>query len=188
MMKTFEYSITPEAVAKDGMVTISSLCGYMVNAAFKTMIDEGYGMCLLSRCSIEIDERPKCGEMVSIMVNSGLNNIVTILNRNVVLTDNEGHEIGRGKVDWLMPKMSEIGDINENPSHLTKRFIKKFQGIVPDADSMADLQLRIDMDFNEEARKNSNFSVAFKKICDSRYFFLARAGADTLCRAMLQTA
>ena len=187
-MKTFEYSISNDAVGKDGMVSVSSLCGYMVNAAFRTMIDEGYGMCLLSRCSIEIDERPKCGEMVNIRVDSGLNNIVTILNRNVVLTDNEGHEIGRGKTEWLMPKMSESRDINENPSHLTKRFIKRFQGIVPNADSIADLQMRIDMDFRDEARKNSDFSVAFKKICDSRYFFLARSGDSTLCRAMLQTA
>ena len=59
---------------------------------------------------------------------------------------------------------------------------------MPDIDSAAGLQIRIDMDFNEEARQRSDFSVAFKKICDSRFFFLARSGSDTLCRAMLQTA
>lgn len=187
-MKTFEYSITPEATAKDGMATVSSICGYMVNAAFRTLSDEGYGMCLLSRCSIEIDERPKCGEMVNIRVDSGFNNIVTLLNRNVVLTDSEGIEIGRGKIEWLMPKTSEKDDSIESPARLAKRFINKFHGIVPDIDAISDLQLRIDMDFKEEARRRNNFSVAFKKICDSRYFFLARSGADTLCRAMLQTA
>ena len=188
IMKTFEYSVSREAVAKDGMATVSSICGYIINAAYKTLLEEGYGMCLLSRCSIEIDERPKCGEMVNIMVDSGLNNIVTLLNRDVVLTDDEGVEIGRGKIEWLMPKLSEKGNKFENPSRLAKRYINKFHGIVPDIDSMADLQLRIDLDFREKARKKGDFSVALKKICDSRYFFLARSGSDTLCRAMLQTA
>ena len=188
IMKTFEYSVSRDAVAKDGMATVSSLSGYIVNAAYKTLLDEGYGMCLLSRCSIEIDERPKCGEVVSIMVDSGLNNIVTLLNRNVVLTDSEGHEIGRGKIEWLMPKNSETGVIYENPSRLAKKYINRFHGLIPDIDSMADLQIRIDLDFREKARKKGDFSVALKKICDSRYFFLARSGSDTLCRAMLQTA
>lgn len=187
-MKAFEYSISPEAVAKDGMATVSSICGYVVNAAFRTISEEGYGMCLLSRCSLEIDERPKCGEMVNIMVDSGLNNIVTLLNRNVVLTDSEGHEIGRGKIEWLMPDNSESGGAKETPSRLAKRYINRFHEILPDIDSLADLQIRIDLDFREKARKSGDFSVAFKKICDSRYFFLARSGADTLCRAMLQTA
>ena len=187
-MKTFEYSIGPDATAKDGMASVSSICGYIVSAAFRTLMDEGYGMCLLSRCSIEIDERPKSGEIVTIMVDSGLNNIVTILNRNVLLTDSEGNEIGRGKIEWLMPKMSEASDSYETPSRLTKRFINKFHEIMPDIDSVADLQLRIDLDFKEKARRKSDFSVAFKKICDSRYFFLARSGSETLCRGMLQTA
>ena len=187
-MKTFEYTISQEAVAKDGMATVSSLCGYRVNAAYRTLSEEGYGMCLLSRCTLELDERPKCGEMVNIMVDLGLNNIVTILNRNVLLTDSEGQEIGRGKIEWLMPKMSEAGDNKETPARLAKRYINRFHGIMPDIDSVSDLQIRIDMDFKEKARKESDFSVAFKKICDSRYFFLARSGSETLCRAMLQTA
>ena len=187
-MKTFEYSVSRKAVAKDGLATVSSICGYIVNAAYRTLIDEGYGMCYLSRCSVEIDERPKSGEMVTIRVDSSLNNIVTLLNRNVVLTDSEGNEIGRGKVEWLMPKLSETGETYENPSRLAKRYINRFHGIVPDIDSMADLQIRIDLDFREKARKKGDFSVALKKICDSRYFFLARSGSDTLCRAMLQTA
>lgn len=187
-MKTFEYSVSTKAVAKDGQASVSSICGYIVNATHRTLIEEGFGMCLLSRCSIEIDERPKCGETVIISVDSGLNNIVTLLNRNVVLSDTEGNEIGRGRIEWLMPKMSQNGVYLENPSRLAKRYINKFHGIVPDIDSMADLQIRIDLDFHEKARRKSDFSVAFKKICDSRYFFLARSGSDTLCRAMLQTA
>lgn len=187
-MKTFEYSISREAIAKDGKATVSSICGYIVSAAFRTLIEEGYGMCLLSRCSIEIDERPKCGEIVTIMVDSSLNNIVTILNRNVLITDSEGHDIGRGKIEWLMPKMSEIGENKETPSRVTKRFITKFREIMPDIYLLSDLQLRIDLDFKEKAGKHNDFSVAFKKICDSRYFFLARNGSETLCRAMLQTA
>ena len=187
-MKTFEYSISQDATAKDGKATVSSICGYIVSAAFRTLMEEGYGMCQLSRCSIEIDERPKCGEIVTIMVDSSLNNIVTILNRNVLITDSEGHEIGRGKIEWLMPKMSEIGENKETPSHVAKRFINKFHEIMPDIDSVSDLQIRIDLDFKEKAGKHNDFSVAFKKICDSRYFFLARNGSETLCRAMLQTA
>ncbi|MBR4756165.1 MAG: hypothetical protein IK076_04420 [Bacteroidales bacterium] len=187
-MNAFEYSVSQEAVAKDGMATVSSICGYVMNAAFRTITDEGYGMCLLSRCSLEIDERPKCGEMVNIMVDSGLNNIVTLLNRNVTLTDSEGHEIGRGKIEWLMPNNSEKGCPKETPSRLAKRYINRFHEIVPDIDSLADLQIRIDLDFREKALRKDDFSVAFKKICDSRYFFLARSGSETLCRAMLQTA
>ena len=179
-MKTFEYSITPEATAKDGMATVSSICGYMVNAAFRTLSDEGYGMCLLSRCSIEIDERPKCGEMVNIRVDSGLNNIVTLLNRNVSLTDSEGHEIGRCKVEWIFPSAAQKIEIAENPSRLARRFINKFKDAMPDVESAMGLQLRIDMDFREKAIERQDFSVDFKKICDSSFFFLARSGSDTL--------
>ena len=155
-MKTFEYSISQDAIAKDGMATVSSICGFIVSATFRTLIDEGYGMCRLSRCSIEIDERPKCGEIVTIRVDSGFNNIVTILNRNVLITDNEGIEIGRAKIEWLMPKLSEAHDSYETPSRLTKRFINKFHEIMPDIDSIADLQLRLDLDFKETARKNND--------------------------------
>ena len=87
-----------------------------------------------------------------------------------------------------MPKMSEIGHNKETPSRIAKRFINKFREIMPDIDSVSDLQIRIDLDLKEKAGKQSEFSVAFKKICDSRYFFLARSGSETLCRAMLQTA
>ena len=187
-MNAFEYTVTPGSVAKDGMATVSAISGFILNAAYRTLSDEGYGMCVLSRCSFEIDERPKCGELVIIRVNSGLNNIVTILNRNVVLTDNEGHEIGRGKIEWILPKVSEIGEVKENPSRIVKRYINRFKELIPETDSIADLQIRIDIDFKDKANTESDFSVAFKKICDSRYFFLARSGRDTLCRAMLQTA
>ena len=187
-MNTFEYTINPEAVASDGMVKIASICGFIVNAAHRTLIEEGYGMCILSKCTFEIDERPKSGDSVSIIVNNSLNNIVTLLNRYVSLTDSEGHEIGRGKIEWVLPNASQKSVSMENPSHLTRRFINKFHGIMPDIESAAGLQIRIDMDFREKARQRSDFSVAFKKICDSRFFFLARSGSDTLCRAMLQTA
>ena len=187
-MRTFEYSIGPDSVASDGRITVASLCGYILNAAHRTMIEEGYWMCLLSRCSFEIDERPKADESINIMVESGLNNIVTLLNRNVSLTDSEGHEIGRGQIEWLLPNSSQKGLSAENPSRLTRRFINKFRSIMPDIDSAAALQIRIDLEFKESARRNNDFSVAFKKICDSRFFFLARSGPDTLCRGMLQTA
>lgn len=187
-MNTFEYTINPEAVASDGMVKIASICGFIVNAAHRTLTEEGYGMCILSRCTFEIDERPKSGDSVNIIVNKGLNNIVTLLNRYVSLTDNEGHEIGRGKIEWLLPNSSQKGLSAENPSRLTRRFINKFRSIMPDIDSAAALQIRIDLEFKESARRNNDFSVAFKKICDSRFFFLARSGPDTLCRGMLQTA
>ena len=187
-MKAFEYSIGQDAAAADGRVTVASLCGYILNATHRTMIEEGYGMCLLSRCSFEIDERPKCDETVNIMVDSGLNNIVTLLNRNVSLTDSEGHEIGRGRIEWILPKTAQKDVIAENPSRLARRFINKFRAVMPDAESAMGLQLRIDMDFREKATERQDFSVAFKKICDSRFFFLARSGSDTLCRAILQTA
>ena len=187
-MRTFEYSIGKDSVASDGRVTVASLCGYILNAAHRTMIGEGYWMCLLSRCSFEIDERPLEGETINIMVDSGLNNIVTLLNRNVSLTDSEGHEIGRGRIEWILPKTAQKDVIAENPSRLARRFINKFRAVMPDAESAMGLQLRIDMDFREKATERQDFSVAFKKICDSRFFFLARSGSDTLCRAMLQTA
>ena len=187
-MNTFEYTINQDAAAKDGMVKIASICGFIVNAAYRTLNEEGYGMCTLSKCTFEIDERPKTGDSVNIIVNNGLNNIVTILNRYISLTDSEGNEIGRGKIEWLLPNSSRLGVTMESPSRLARRFINRFRGIMPDIDSAAGLQIRIDMDFNEEARQRSDFSVAFKKICDSRFFFLARSGSDTLCRAMLQTA
>jgi hypothetical protein len=71
---------------------------------------------------------------------------------------------------------------------LTRRYINRFHEILPDIGYSTGLQIRIDMDFNGNAKPQDNFSVALKKICDSRYFFLARSGSDTLCRAMLQTA
>ena len=187
-MRTFEYSIGPDSVASDGRVTVASLCGYILNAAHRTMIEEGYWMCLLSRCSFEIDELPKADESINIMVDSGLNNIVTLLNRNVSLTDSEGHEIGRCKVEWIFPSAAQKVEIAENPSRLARRFINKFKAAMPDVESAMGLQLRIDMDFREKAMERQDFSVDFKKICDSSFFFLARSGSDTLCRAMLQTA
>ena len=187
-MRTFEYSVSSKATAKDGMAKVEAICGYIINATHRTLIEEGYGMCLLSRCRIEIDERPKLGETVTVMVNSSLNNIVTLLNRVVSITDSEGNEIGRGRIDWLMPSTSQVGDVFENPSHLARRFINKFHDIMPDIDAVAGLQMIIDLDFREEARLTSDFSVSLKKICDSSFFFLARSGSDTLCRAMLQTA
>ena len=187
-MNTFEYTINPEAVADDGMVKIASICGFIVNAAHRTLTEEGHGMCILSKCSFEIDERPKSGDSVNIIVRNSYNNIVTILNRYVSLTDSEGHEIGRGRIEWLLPNSSQKSLTSENPSRLTRRFINKFQGAMPDIDSAGGLQIRIDMDFTKEARQRCDFSVAIKKICDSRFFFLARSGAETLCRAMLQTA
>ena len=187
-MRTFEYSINPEAVAQDGMATVVSLCGFAVNAAHRTMIEEGYGDCLLSRCTFELDERPLAGEYINIRVNSWLNNIVTLLNKDVLITDNEGIEIGRCRIEWTMPNASRKGLVSENPSRLTRRFIKKFHEILPDKGAYTGLQFRIDMDFRGEDSKAGDISVAFKKICDSRFFFLARSGSDTLCRAMLQTA
>lgn len=188
IMKTFEYTISSDAVAKDGMVSVSSICGYIVNAAHRAMMDEGYPGCMLSRCTFEIDERPREGEDINIIVNSGLNNIVTLLNRSVSITDNEGHEIGRASIEWLMPDAGRRGLVPANPSRVTRRFINKFHGIFPDIEGSAGLQLRIDMDFKDGAKDCNDFSVALKKICDSQYFFLARSGAETLCRAMLQTA
>jgi len=187
-MRTYEYFISRKAAASDGMVSVSSLCGYVINAAFRTIVEEGYSNCALSRCTFEIDERPKAGETVNIRVNSGLNNIVTLLNRNVIITDNEGVEIGRCKIEWLLPKAEQKGLISENPSRVARRYINKFHSALPDDKEMSSLQLRIDMDFRNDADKIDDFSVAFKKICDSRFFFLARSGSDTLCRAMLQTA
>ncbi len=187
-MRTYEFNITPEAVAKDGMATVSSICGYMINAAYRTMSEEGYDMCLLSKCSIEIDERPKSGDIINIMVNSGVNTIVSLLNRSVVITDNEGNEIGRGEIEWLLPKVSDNKGIREAPARIVKRYINKFHDIIPDLDSIADLQFRIEMDFRKMAHNAGDVSVAFKKICDSSYLFLARSGAETLCRALLQTA
>ena len=187
-MRAFEYTIGQDAAASDGRATVASLSGYILNAAHRTMIEEGYWMCLLSRCSFEFDERPKLDETVNIRVDSGFNNIVTLLNRNVSITDNEGNEIGRGKIEWILPKAAQKDGIAENPSRLARRFINRFRAIMPDAESVMGLQLRIDMDFREKATERQDFSVAFKKICDSRYFFLARSGSDTLCRAMLQTA
>ena len=187
-MRTYEYTISPDAAAKDGLVSIASLCGYIVNAAFRTMLEEGYPGCALSRCSFEIDERSKKGDSINILVDSGLNNIVTLLNRNVSITDSEGHEIGRGKIEWLMPDSSKRSLITENPSRTARRFISKFKSALPDIDELIGLQYRIDMDFRSEPSASEDFSVAFKKICDSRFFFLARSGGDTLCRAMFQTA
>ena len=92
-MRTYEYTISPDAAAKDGLVSIASLCGYIVNAAFRTMLEEGYPGCALSRCSFEIDERSKEGDSINILVDSGLNNIVTLLNRNVSITDSEGNRV-----------------------------------------------------------------------------------------------
>lgn len=187
-MRTYEYSIGKDSVASDGRVTVESLCGYILNAAHRTMIGEGYWMCLLSRCSFEIDERPLEGETINIMVDSGLNNIVTLLNRNVSITDTEGHEIGRCKIEWILPNSAQKAEIAENPSRLARRFISKFRDAMPDAESAMGLQLRIEMDFREKAMERQDFSVAYKKICDSSFLFLARSGADTICRAMLQTA
>lgn len=187
-MRTYEYTISSDAAAKDGLVSIASLCGYIVNAAFRTMLEEGYPGCALSRCSFEIDERSKEGDSINILVDSGLNNIVTLLNRNVSITDSEGHEIGRGKIEWLMPDSSKRSLITENPSRTARRFIAKFKSALPDIDELIGLQYRIDMDFKGEPSATDNFSVAFKKICDSSFFFLARSGGDTLCRAMFQTA
>ena len=87
-----------------------------------------------------------------------------------------------------MPGAAQKNLVAENPSRTTRRFINKFHSIFPDVDSSAGLQLRIDMDFRGGARECAEFSVALKKICDSRFFFLARNGSDTLCRAVLQTA
>ena len=87
-----------------------------------------------------------------------------------------------------MPDAGRRGLVPANPSRVTRRFINKFHGIFPDIDGSAGLQLRIDMDFKDGAKDCNDFSVALKKICDSQYFFLARSGAETLCRAMLQTA
>lgn len=187
-MRAYEYSVTPEASAQDGMVSIASLSGYIVNAAHRTMIEEGYDDCLLSRCGFEIDERPHTGETITITVNSGLNNIVTLLNRTVSIIDSEGNEIGRGLIEWMMPRSQQRSVRAENPSHLTRRYINRFHEILPDIGYSTGLQIRIDMDFKGSAKPQDNFSVALKKICDSRYFFLARSGSDTLCRAMLQTA
>lgn len=187
-MRTYEYTISPDATAGDGRVTVSSICGYIINAAFRTMLEEGYQGCSLARCSFEIDERPHQGDSVNILVNSGLNNIVTLLNRTVSVTDSEGHEIGRCKIEWLMPDASKKRLVTENPSRTARRFISRFRSIMPDVDQFAGLQLRIDMDFKDGAMERDDFSVALKKICDSRFFFLARSGSDTLCRAMLQTA
>lgn len=187
-MRAYEYSVTPEASAQDGMVSIASLSGYIVNAAHRTMIEEGYDDCLLSRCGFEIYERPHTGETITITVNSGLNNIVTLLNRTVSITDSEGNEIGRGRIEWMMPRSQQRSIRAENPSHLTRRYINRFHEILPDIGYSTGLQIRIDMDFKGNAKAQDNFSVALKKICDSRYFFLARSGGDTLCRAMLQTA
>ena len=188
VMRAYEYSVTPEASAQDGMVSIASLSGYIVNAAHRTMIEEGYDDCLLSRCGFEIDERPHTGETITITVNSGLNNIVTLLNRTVLIIDSEGNEIGRGRIEWMMPRSQQRSVRAENPSHLTRRYINRFHEILPDIGYSTGLQIRIDMDFKGNAKAQDNFSVALKKICDSRYFFLARSGGDTLCRAMLQTA
>ncbi len=187
-MRTYEFTVSRDSTAVDGMVSVDSLCGFILNAAYRTIMDEGYPGCMLSRCSIEIDERPKSGETINIMVDSGYNNIVTLLNRSVSITDNEGHEIGRASIEWLMPDAGRRGLVPANPSRVTRRFINKFHGIFPDIDGSAGLQLRIDMDFKDGAKDCNDFSVALKKICDSQYFFLARSGAETLCRAMLQTA
>ena len=191
-MRAYEYSITPEATAQDGMATIDSLSGYIVNAAHRAMIEEGYGDCLLSRCGFEIDERPRKGDTVTIRVNSGLNNIVTLLNRSVSVLDGEGNEIGRGRIEWMMPSSRMKDSRTENPSHITRRYINRFRSVLPDIGYTSGLQIRIDLDFRDIVKDLSgvrdDFSVSVKKICDSRYFFLARSGADTLCRAMFQTA
>ena len=187
-MNTYEFTISEKAVAKDGLATVSSICGYMISAAYRTLTDEGYGMCILSKCTIEIDERPKRGEIINLIVDSGVNTIVSLLNRNVVLTDSEGIEIGRGKIEWLMPKVTESTRTRVSPARLAKRFITKFQKIVPNTEAIADLQMRIDLDFSRNTVADDDYSVAFKKICDSRYFFLARSDSGTLCRGMFQTA
>lgn len=185
-MRTYEFTVSRDSTAVDGMVSVDSLCGFILNAAYRTIMDEGYPGCMLSRCSIEIDERPKSGETINIMVDSGYNNIVTLLNRCVSITDNEGIEIGRGDITWLMPDSIEKGDIAENPSRMARRFIKRFRSALPDINHLSSLQLRLDMDFSKDARENNDFTVDYKKICDSRFFFLARSGASTICRAMLQ--
>ena len=146
-MRAYEYSVTPEASAQDGMVSIASLSGYIVNAAHRTMIEEGYDDCLLSRCGFEIDERPHTGETITITVNSGLNNIVTLLNRTVSIIDSEGNEIGRGRIEWMMPRSQQRSIRAENPSHLTRRYINRFHEILPDIGYSTGLQIRIDMDF-----------------------------------------
>ena len=63
---------------------------------------------VLKRSELEIDERPRRGDLFNILVNSvpekALNNNVISINKVVLLTDSEGVEIGRGRTCWILAK------------------------------------------------------------------------------------
>jgi medium-chain acyl-[acyl-carrier-protein] hydrolase len=109
-VNTFEYSVAPENIDFQGLATVPSMCGNIINAIGQNIRKEGCGVdvmkeagysWVLLRSAFEIDDRPRLYDLYNIKVWPVKGGGLTY-NRCVTITDDEGKEIGRGVTEWCV--------------------------------------------------------------------------------------
>ena len=186
-MNTFEFAISSKNVDKEGQATLPAICRCIANAVVRSGND-GVDSMMMSRSAFVIDERPKTGDLINILVSKPLNKNVSTLNKNVKLTDSEGEEIGHGTVEWSKAEELQNGPEYENVGNSTVRFINKFFDLLPGDFASRGLQTGLEIRYSRPVRKNDVLTYKIRRARDDRYVFQALSGGETIFRAALLTA
>lgn len=186
-MNSFEFAISPKGVDKEGQATLSSICRYIANAVARSGEEYSDGM-IMRHSAFVIDERPKSGELLNILVSKPLNNNVTSINKIVKLTDSEGEEIGHGTVELSKAEDAHMGLEYERTGNSTAHFIDKFLDLLPGDFSLGGLQTGIEIKCNRPVKKDDVLTYKIRRARDDRYVFQAFSGGEAVFRASLLTA
>lgn len=186
-MNSFEFAISPKGVDKKGQATVPAICRCIANAVKRSVDDEEGGM-MMSRSAFVIDERPKTGDLINILVSKPLNKNVSTLNNIVTLTDSEGEEIGHGTIEWSKAQEHQNDPDYENLGNSTVRFIYKFFDLLPGDFTSEGLQTGIEIRCHRPVKKDDVLTYKIRRARDDRYVFQALSGGETIFRAALLTA
>lgn len=110
MMNRYNYTVSPEQLDREGLITIPSLYKLVIGSIGVNIRKEGYGVDVLAgrgqtwalaRCAIEFSSRPALYDEISVDVWRGESQGLCH-NRCIRATDSAGREICRGVTDWCV--------------------------------------------------------------------------------------